>query len=149
MKNEAEFNRVVSSSLNKSGYGYKIPDTFSSNGMRSKAPFDGFGWYKGKAIYWESKYLPEVRAFNFDRLENHQIKYLIDAYETVENCVSIFIIGVNFGRGDIRCFVFKNEDLYKIRERKIKKQSLLKKEFEKLPYIKINKGQINIEELIK
>ena len=149
MKNEANFNGIISSSINTKGYAYKIPDTFSSSGMRSIAPFDGFGWCDGKFLCWEAKYLTEPKAFNFKRLENHQIKSLISAYENIKNCESIFIIGVNFGRADKRCFVFKNKDLYYIKDRKEKGESLLKKEFENLPYFKIKKNQIDIEELLK
>lgn len=149
MRKESEFNRVISSSLSKQGgYGYKIPDTFSSSGSRSKAPFDGFGWFGGKAVYWESKFLQDPHAFNFERLEDHQIKYLLDAFENCSFCYALFTIGVNFGRGDIRCFAFKNEELYKIKERKINKQSILKKEFETLPYVKVEKGQVDIKRLL-
>lgn len=150
---ESEFNSIVTKSFNnQGGYAYKIPDTFSlTTGYHSKNPYDIFGMYKGKFVSWESKYLQKPQAFNFDRLEDHQIDNLIKSFEIMApNVLSVFAIGVDFGRGDKRVFLWSNEDLYNIRERKKSKKSLLKKEFESLDnYVKIRKGEIPLGEVLE
>lgn len=146
---EKEFNTIVSKSLNLKGYGFKIPDTFVSGTYnRSKSPCDGIGFYNHKFVCWESKYLNEPKSFPFDRLEDHQIKALIDFYENID-CYSLFLIGVNFGRGDNRVFYWMNGDLYKINERKNNKDNIYKKEFLSLDnYIKIKRGVIDFDEIL-
>lgn len=148
---ESDFNSIIVKSLNtQGGYGYKIPDTFSIySQQRNKAPYDIFGYYKGKFICCESKWLPQPKAFPLTRLEEHQIENLIKAYENIENSIALFIIGVDFGKSDKRCYIWKNESLYYIRERKENKKNILKKEFEQLNNcIPIYKGLINFENII-
>lgn len=149
---ESEFNGIITKSFNNQGaYAYKIPDTFSmTTGYHSKNPYDIFGFYQGKFVAWESKWLNKPQAFNFDRLEEHQIENLIKSYEMMRpNVLSIFAVGVDYGRSDKRVFIWANEDLYKIRDRKINKNSIFKKEFDSLTnYVKIKKGEISIEEVI-
>ena len=109
-----------------------------------------FGLFDGHFIAWESKYLQKPSAFNFNNLQEHQIDNLIKAFEICPNAISIFAIGVNFGRADVRCYFWKNEDLYDIKARKDNKKNILKKEFESLDnYIKIKKGQLDIKEILK
>lgn len=151
MKNEAEFNSVVKRSIDLLGLGHKIPDTFTTTGVRAKAPFDGFGSALNKMIVWESKFLHEPEAFNFKRLEDHQIESLLKVYESFtdkDRVLALFIIGVNFGRGDIRAFIWKNDDLYTIDSRKKESKSILKKEFLSLDnYVKVKKGVIDLESI--
>lgn len=150
---ESDFNSIVVRSLNQQGgYGYKIPDTFSVySHQRNTAPYDIFGYYNGKFVCCESKWLQKPQAFNLNRLEDHQITNLIKAYELMRgNGISLFVIGVDYGKGDKRVYRWKNEELYNILDRKNNKQSILKKEFEQNEdYIKIYKGLLNIEELLK
>lgn len=149
---ESDFNSIVVRSLKESnGYGYKIPDTFSIyTKQRSQAPYDLFGYSQGKFICCESKWLPKPQAFNLNRLEDHQIENLIKAYEILrENCISLFLIGVDFGRNDKRVFYWKNKDLYIIQDRKINKNNILKKEFESLHnFLPIKKGLFEISNII-
>lgn len=153
MRNEAEFNSVVSRSLSVSGYGFKIADTFASSSLsRSSSPFDGFGYFfdknnKGYPVYWESKFLKEPSSFNFNRLEEHQINNLINFKKAVPDSLSLFLICVDFGRGDKRVFYFK--DLDEIYKRKQEKKNILKKEFLELKnYVIIKKGIIDFNEII-
>lgn len=149
---ESDFNSIVTSSLNsQGGFGFKIPDERSTlTGFHSKNPYDIFGIFDGHFIAWESKYLQKPKSFNFKDLQEHQIDNLIKAFELCPNAVSIFAIGVNFGRADIRCYFWKNEELYTIRDRKNNKRNILKKEFESLDnYIRIKKKQLDIKEILE
>ena len=148
---ESDFNSLVVKSLNnQGGFGYKIPDTFSVySKQRNKAPYDIFGYYKGRFVCCESKWLQKPQSFPFTRLEDHQIENLLKAHEMVENSLSLFLIGVDFGRNDKRVFVWKNTDLYNIDKRKKEKDNIYKKEFESLQnYVKIEKGQVDFEKII-
>lgn len=146
---ENDLNSIISRSLNKKGCGFKIPDTFASGSFNHpKLLYDGIGFYNHKFVCWESKYLNEPKSFPFTRLEDHQIKALLDFYENTD-CYSLFLIGVNFGRGDNRVFYWMNDDLYKINERKNNKDNIYKKEFLSLDnYIKIKKGVIDFDEIL-
>lgn len=149
---ESDFNSIVTKSLNsQGGFGFKIPDERSTlTGFHSKNPYDIFGIFDGHFIAWESKYLQKPESFNFKELKDHQIDNLIKAFELCPTAVSIFAIGVNFGRADVRCYFWKNEDLYTIKDRKNKRKNIFKKEFESLDnYIKIKKGQLDIKEILE
>lgn len=148
---ESEFNSIVTKSLNnQGGFGFKIPDERSTiTGFHSKNPYDIYGLYKNNFVAWESKWLNKPQAFNFDRLEEHQINNLIKSFELINNCLAVFAIGVDFGRADKRVFIWKNKDLYKIKERKQSKTNIFKKEFEERQnYIKISKGMIDFEQIL-
>ena len=141
---EENFNTIVSHSLD---FGYKIADTFSSAGTRSKSPFDGFGIHKGHLVVWESKWLKTPKAFQFSRLQDHQIENLL-RFSKVENCVALFLIGVDFGRGDKRVFYWTDMDY--IDERKRSSQSILKKEFLSLTnFVKIKKDRIDFDFILE
>lgn len=158
---EKDFNGIVTKSLNNSlnGYGFKISDTFvpgSQNFSRSKAPCDGFGFFTSQngssyPVYFESKNLTQVKAFSLTRLENHQIEFLLNVYKTLgDNALALFLINVDFGRGDKRVFIWKNRDLLAINERKLKSLNILKKEFEnRRNFIKISKGLLDFDEILQ
>lgn len=148
---ESEFNSIVTKSLNKQGgFGFKIPDERSTiTGFHSKNPYDIYGIYKNHFVAWESKWMNKPQAFNFDRLEEHQIDNLIKSFELLDCCLSVFAIGIDFGRNDKRVFIWKNKDLYNIKERKENKNNIYKKEFEERKnYIKISKGLINFDDIL-
>ena len=150
---EKDFNTIVTRSFNDfGGYGFKIPDERSTiTGFHSKNPYDVFGIYKGKFWAWESKWMNGVKAFNFSHLQDHQIDSLIKSYELMEgNGISVFAIGIDFGRADKRVFIWKNEMLYDIKERKNSNKSILAKEFKELDnYVKITKGLIPLEQIME
>lgn len=148
---ESDFNSILTRSLHDSGwFGFKIGDQRSSiTQFHSKNPYDLFGYYKGRFVCCESKWLKEPMAFNFTRLEDHQIENLIKAHEMVDNCLAMFVIGVDFGRGDKRVFIWKDKDLYYIQRRKQNKDNILKKEMLTLNnYVKIKKGVVNFDDII-
>lgn len=155
MKNEAEFNGIVTKSLNLRGWGYKIADQVSlSTGMTSPKPFDALGVYKSEdgtcyPVYLESKFLRKPKAFNFNNLEPHQIENLLKCQTLLGNSAMVlFLICVDFGRADKRVYYFKNMNY--IAKRKADKRSFLKKELlEAKNYTVIKNGLINFEDILK
>lgn len=151
---EREFNTIVARSFNTlGGFGFKIPDSgqyLNGNVTHAQSPYDGYGYFNKHFVCWESKYLNSPSAFNFNNLKEHQINNLIYFYENIpDRCYSLFLIGVNFGRGDIRCFYWINDDLYKIKGRKNNKENILKKDFLAFDnYIKVKKGVLNFSEIL-
>jgi penicillin-binding protein-related factor A (putative recombinase) len=149
---EKDFNNIISRSLNDfGGFGFKIPDTFAAGKsyVRSKAPYDGYGIYQNHFVCWESKWLKAPQAFPLTRLEDHQIYNLIHSFELLPSSYSFFFIGVDFGRNDKRCFVWKNEELYNIRDRKLRKENILKKEFEQNQnFVRIHKNKIDLSHVL-
>lgn len=150
---EKDLNGIISKSLNElGGFGFKISDAgqYFTNGRigRSDNIFDGIGYLNHHLFCWESKFLKEPKAFNFNNLEDHQIRNLINFYENVPSCNSLFLIGVHFKHGDTRVFYWGNEDLYSIRNRKENKENIFKKEFESLGnFVRIKKGILNLNEI--
>lgn len=142
--NEARINTMIGNSLD---WSHKISD----GGTHGKLPFDIFGVYKGRPIYIETKYLPTPKSFNFHRLEDHQIKSLFDIQKLDEDegtLISLFLVAVNFGRGDIRVFYFT--DMHEINQRKQEKKNILKKEFEsRTNYVTIKKGLIDFDRILE
>lgn len=137
MRNEQEFNSCIGRSLD---WHFKIPDD-----SRCQKPFDGFGVIGGRPIYWESKFLREPKAFNWNRLEDHQLYHLKEVKKHCPNCMSVLIIGVVFGRGDIRVFVF--DDLEEIEYRKKNGLSILKKEWLTMEdYLSVRYGRVDLSE---
>lgn len=151
---EREFNTIVSRSFNTlGGFGFKIPDSgqyLNGNVTHTQSPYDGCGYFNKHFVCWESKYLNSPSAFNFNNLKEHQINNLISFYENIpDRCYSLFLIGVNFGRGDVRCFYWLNDDLYKIKGRKANKENILKKDFLVFDnYIKVKKGILDFNEIL-
>ena len=144
MRNERDLNGLITRSINKKGFAHKISDSVSLKSSQSnKLPFDIFGIYNGKPVYIESKFLKEPKAFNFSRLEEHQIKSLIKCKKLCPDASCLLLIGVVFGRGDIRVFYFDDpEYLY---DRKLHRQSILKKEFESMTnYVSVKKDLIDL-----
>lgn len=150
MKKESEFNTVVKKSLDLKGFGHKISDVGQIE--HGKLPFDGFGCFNDKMVVWESKFLSSPQALNLNRLEEHQIYNLLKVYnsfEDKERVCSLFLVGVVFGRNDIRCFYWKNEDLFILNYRKENKNNILKKEFESIDnFLPIKKGIVDFSEII-
>lgn len=115
---------------------------------RFSKPFDGFGIACGKSIYWEAKLLKKPQAFNFMRLEDHQIYNLLEVTKHNPDAVALFLVCVQFARGDNRIFVFR--DMQYINQRKQSRDNILKKEFEhRSNYVMIKKQLINFEELLQ
>ena len=150
MKNEAAFNTIVTHSLT---FGHKISDQGSTiTGFHGKNPFDGFGITSTDLgnfpVYFESKFLKEPSAFNWNRLEDHQVEALLTCKKLLPNCLALFLICVDFGRSDKRVFVFRDIDY--INNRKQLKQSITKKEFlNRKNFVRIKQSKIDFNEIVK
>ena len=150
MKNEAEFNTIVTHSLT---FGHKIGDQGSTiTGFHGKNPFDGFGIAStdlgNYPVYFESKFLKEPSAFNWSRLEDHQIENLLLCKKLLPDCLALFLVCVDFGRANKKVFVFR--DMEYISNRKLSKKSITKKEFiARQNFILIKKNKIDFDEIIK
>jgi penicillin-binding protein-related factor A (putative recombinase) len=136
---EQQLNTTIGTSMD---WHYKIGDA-----GKFKKPFDGVAIHGGKSIYWESKLIKKPQAFNFTRLEDHQIYNLMQVYKLAPDAIPLFLICVQFARGDNRVFVFR--DMPYIAQRKRDRISITKKEFERRKnYVNIHKQLINIDELL-
>lgn len=136
MKNERELDRVLRASLD---IGYKIPD-IAKGSMQDKRPFDIFGVFDHKPWYIEGKFLKEPSAFNFSHFEDHQDDWLMKFHKELPDAVCVLLIGVVFGRGDIRVFALDIEEAH---QRKAEGRSIYKKEFETRPYVRLMKGKVD------
>jgi len=117
---EALFNTKIGNSL---VWRYKIPDI-----GRFKKPYDGIGAFAGRPVYWEAKWIKKPAAFPWKRLEEHQIENLLALQVAIPTALCLFIIGVDYGRGDKRAYIFT--DMHEIDRRKRTETSILKKEFD-------------------
>ena len=138
--NEAKLNTIIGHSMQ---WHFKPKDNTGQ-----LLCFDGFAIMDGKPMYWEAKNLTKPGAFNFSRLEDHQIANLLFIQSTLKvPNYCLILIGVDFGRADKRVYVFK--DMAYIDKRKKEKKSILKKEFAKRKnYVLVRNGLINVEEMI-
>lgn len=147
--NEAQFCGWIKNSFPEDHI-FKIPDTSSGNfAMTVKRAFDGIGMIEQDGIlhplYWEAKYLPKAGAFNFNRIEPHQDKYL-RIYKQIPGAVSYVIVGIDFGRSDKRVFIFDwDEDFGKLYAKGF---SIHKKFLEKLPYNEVHKQKFELTNII-
>ena len=139
---EKNFQTYMTHSFREAGaFLYKISDA-----SWEKKPFDCFGVYKGKPIAMELKWLTTPKAFPMTRFEDHQLQGLLDWWKS--GGWGALVIGVDFGRSDKRLYIWKNEELLGLEQRKKDKRNILKKEFEALPYILMKNQKIDIDRLI-
>lgn len=143
MKNEAEYCTCIVHSLNNIGIGFKIPDP-SGNFVTTKRCFDIIGRIDNKPVYIEAKFNNKLSSFNLKRIEKHQYEYL-NEFCQIDNSLCYICFGMNYGRGDIRSFVF-DWNLMKILYEK--DFSFHQKHLEKLPYNKIKKNEFLFENII-
>lgn len=141
---EADLNRILG--VGSCDFAYKISDM----GRHALLPFDFFGVVKDKCIYVESKLLKEPSAFNFNRLEDHQIANLLAISKTPAalngSAVPLFLICVNYGTAKKRVYYFK--DMQYLFDRKLAKRSITKKEFDsRSNYVLIKNGKIDYSEI--
>ena len=94
----------------------------------------------------ELKWLTTPKAFPMTRFEDHQLEGLKEWW--LAGGWGALVIGVDFGRSDKRLFIWKNEELLGLEQRKKDKRNILKKEFEALPYILMKNQKIDIDRLI-
>lgn len=78
--NEKDLNRIIVrsfNSLNEISIAHKISDEAMQYTSTAKKPFDYFGACGSYLIYGESKFQRGYQSFNFNRLQDHQIKALL------------------------------------------------------------------------
>ncbi len=96
-------------------------------------------------IPWEAKFIKNLSAFSFKRIETHQDYYLSE-YGKALNVFPLLIVGANVSRGDNRIYIFDYNDcghiLYK------NEFSIHKKYLEKLPYNEVHKGLFTFSNII-
>lgn len=139
MKSEAEFCTIIKNSLT---IGFKIPDPTGNFSFTIERLFDGIGAFQGKPVYFEAKFLPELKAFNLQIIMDHQIAGLYSFKKALPNSLCWIILGIKVGHGDNRVFIFDDIDM--IIKRRNNKENFLKKELEILPYFQIRKELIDL-----
>lgn len=149
---EKDLNGIIRKSFAEQGnFAFKIQDSgqyFDGVVSHQKNPYDGFAYYKGKFIAWESKWLPKPMSLNLRRLEDHQLEALQKTRKTLNSSIALFLVGIKWSTRETRVYVFT--DLDYIERRRANKENILKKEWESLTnYVKVKKGQVDIEELIE
>ena len=148
---EKDLNGIIRKSFAEQGdFAFKIQDSgqyFDGVVSHQKNPYDGFAYYKGKFIAWESKFLPKPMALNLQRLEYHQLDALQKTRKYLNSSVALFLVGIRWSARETRVYYFT--DLDYIEKRRINKENILKKEWENLTnYVKVYKGQIDLNEVI-
>ena len=100
---ESDINKYFKNFLD---WGYKIPDPPQiAVKISSKRPFDGFGVYNKRAIYWEGKYLSELKSFNLKHIQPHQ-QQALEEVALIENALILIVLGVYVKRGETRIYLF-------------------------------------------
>lgn len=145
MKKESEYCSCIVKSLNESGnLGFKIPDPTGQFSQTIKRCFDIIGRIDNKPLYIEAKFNKEPSAFNLNRIEEHQC-FFLDEFAKIPDAVCLIALGVQWGRGDLRSFLFEWRDLSYLYKKGF---SFHKKELEKLPYNKVSKGVFDFNNII-
>ena len=149
---EKELNGIIRRSFEEQGdYAYKISDSGQYiNGAvtHQKNPYDGFAFYKGKFVGWESKWLPKPQALDLQRLQDHQLEALKKTRDCLDCSYALFLVGIKWAARETRVYIFT--DLDDIERRRTNRKNFLKKDFEKMDnYVLVKKGVVNIEELLK
>jgi len=88
-------NRILVSSFNQAGWGYKIPDPPQTVAVTSsKRPFDVIAVNDEKAYYIESKLIKGMHtAFNLSNIREHQIENLMrirNNYMDAQALIAVF-----------------------------------------------------------
>ena len=121
---EKDLNSIINRSFSQYGFSHKIADGIG--GISVQNPFDGFSVMHNLPWYWESKLLKGYKAFNFKKIEDHQIENLLKIKNGLgNNCCSLIILGVFEPRQYFDIFFFDISYIVKLMN---KKKSILKKE---------------------
>jgi len=139
---ESNLNTIITNGLKELGFAHKISDPVGGTG--SQLPFDGFAICLGEAIYFESKMLKPLKAWNFNSIEDHQYENLNFIKKEVPSSLCIYPIGAFEPRKYFYLFIFDSELIEYLRESG--KKSILKKEFELLIEKKLH---LNIQRIDK
>jgi len=129
---ESNLNTIINTSLKKYGFAHKISDGIG--GVSIQNPFDGISVIGKDNIYYESKLLKPLKAFNFNLIEDHQYYNLNLIKEQNPVNICLYTIGAYEPRKYFYLFLFDSELIKNLRNSG--KKSILKKEFMLL----INRG---------
>lgn len=89
---EADLNRIITRTLRRDAWGFKIPD--GREGIAVQNPFDVFGAIQGNPLYMESKLIKGgLYAFNFKKVESHQWKALLDLKAELPEALCLIAVG--------------------------------------------------------
>lgn len=137
---EKDLNRIIARSLD---WGYKIPDPPQTVATQSNTrPFDGFGTWGNLPVYWESKFAKQLKAFDLSRIADHQAEALDSIADSINEAYIWIVYGIHVGRGDFRVWIF---DWAIIRERRLDRRNIFKKELIEYPFHSVKKQSIIIE----
>lgn len=121
---EKDLNSIINRSFSRYGFSHKISDPMHGTGIQN--PFDGFSVFYDSPWYWESKLLKGYQAFNFKKIEKHQIDNLFFIKQELDHCYSLIILGIYEPRKYFDVLFF---DITCIKNLiNLNKKSLLKKE---------------------
>lgn len=125
--NEATLNSILDRSFKRIEFHNKIQDAVGGKGLQR--PFDCFGTYDGKPLYYETKLLKKYEAFSFSRIEDHQEANLklIHKKLNVPN-YTLIVLGIYIARKEFKVLFFDSEYIWKLKEsgiKSIKKKELL------------------------
>jgi penicillin-binding protein-related factor A (putative recombinase) len=126
---EKDLNTIINNSFKELGFSHKIADPIGGTGIQN--PFDGFSVLQGKQWYWEAKLLKGYQAFNFNKIENHQLESLrLIEDHSCSHTRCLFIVGIWEAYKYTHIYIF---DFKYIEEKKFDgKKSILKKDFQDL-----------------
>lgn len=149
---EKDINSIIRKSFAHQGdYAFKIPDSGSyTDGFvtHTKLPYDGYAYYNGKFIAWESKFLSKPMSLNLQRLEDHQVDALLKTKHCLNESLALFLVGIKWSSRETRIYAFKDIDM--INERRNNKDNILKKEWEQLTnYVTVSKGLIDVDRIVQ
>lgn len=120
---EKDLNSIINRSLSEYGFSHKIADPMHGTGTQK--PFDGFSVFLNSSWYWESKFLKGYQAFNFKRIESHQMDSLLYIKKELDKVYSLIILGVYYPRKYFDLYFFDIDYIYNLID---SKKSILKKE---------------------
>lgn len=142
MLNETQACTIIKNSFIEQGhYLFKIPDPSGNFAMTIQRDFDMIGRYSDKPVYMEVKYLTGLKSFNLNLIKEHQINALLE-YRKITNALCLIALGVNVARNDKRFYIWDLDFIY---PRYLKKENILKKELELMPFYTVKKNIITKE----
>lgn len=127
---EKDVNRIITNAIKKDGFGFKIGDFATSQGFASESPFDLFGVLKEGFLYFESKFKRGNGAFNFSKIEDHQIRNLNLIKKLQPTAITLYPIGAYEPRKYFNVFLLDSPLVPYLQSKE--KKSILKKEFLRL-----------------
>jgi len=123
---ESNLNTIIQKTLNRKNWGFKIPDPMHGTGIQN--PFDLVGAYHGKPLYIESKLIKtEHLAFNFNKIEDHQIRNLRYLAESLKESICLVAVGYYVPRKLFNVFFFDIKTILNLKSQgvnSLKKKSI-------------------------